>query len=202
MRAGLLGVAALLSVSITGVANATTLYSQAWTGTFNGFTSSNGTQIADNFSLSNTAAVQSLSWYGLDTWTSTSGQTGGSLQRLTTVNFEIRVYANTLTAPGQAHNLSNSPALTPFYQQSVTANLSPTGDASFIPANPFGTFVSLYQFTANLPTPIRLSADTTYWLSILATTPGVDFLWTLSNLGGMLFFVLVAIPRVLSGLKS
>jgi hypothetical protein len=156
------------------VANASTVFVQDWTGTFNGSASRvDGQQVADDFSISQNSSILSLSWYGLDSGGSSS------LSGVTSANFAVRLYADTNTAPGQALNLTNSPSLTPIYETAVTASVSPTGNMN-------AQNWSIYKFQANLPTAMVLQSDTAYWLSILSN--GIGFDWVPSTLGGNAVF--------------
>ena len=179
----------LVVAGMATTAHAAIVYSQDWLGIVDGGSSYNSVasttsfqQIADPFMLSEGATIQSLTWFGTDNWG--ENEAGGDLEGVSTQDFIIRFYADVSIPPGQANDLNHSPALLPFYEASVTANISYTGNTEFFDANPFGSYRAIYDFQANLTDPLLLIPIQIYWISIL----GVDhFGWTPAVPGNIVF---------------
>jgi len=106
--------------------------------------SSPGQQIADAFQLSSAASLSTLDWYG-DNFANAFPST---------VAFTINLYADA----------GGIPANSPFSSQSVTATAVDTGMSELDCCSPFA---EIFLFNATLPSAVALSANTTYWLSIL-----------------------------------
>lgn len=139
----------------------TTLYSQPPTypgHPYTGYVSDdpNGQQVYDTFSLSNPADVGGITWQGF-TYDSATGGNGVPGPSLFTVDF----YTSSGGLPG---NLIDSQTVTSFSQ-------SLAGTSGFFSSN---LPVSIYNYTAALPTNVSLAAGTPYWFSIVATTSGTS----------------------------
>jgi hypothetical protein len=117
-------------------------------------------QTADDFSLPTDQVLGHIAWSG--------GLVGSQRETQSSRPFVVRLF----TSSGAG------PAATPFYEYSGTATAQSTGVLSSPPGNPPFTII---KYGLYLPTQLKLSANTTYWLSILnaqqGAPPGVQWCW-------------------------
>jgi hypothetical protein len=118
-------------------------------------------QTVDNFSLPTDQVLGHIAWSG--------GLVGSQRETQTSRPFVVRLF----TSSGAG------PAPTPFYEYSGTATAHSSGVLSTTPGwNPPFTIV---KYDLYLPSQLKLSANTTYWLSILnaqqGAPPGVQWCW-------------------------
>lgn len=138
----------LLSFLSSARVEATLLYSQPYVFKTNqngpisdaGF-SATGQYVADNFILSTNGSVTSVNWYGY--WGTSTNVSSNSM------SFNIRFYTDSANKPN-----------TLITNQSVMASGTLVGAISSATTN------GMYSLTANLPSPVSLSGNTTYWISI------------------------------------
>jgi hypothetical protein len=155
-------------------AQATVLYNQpgsssacagfCWTSTY--ATGSNaGYATFDNFSLSQTSKVASVSWNGFiwDTSGSDAGIQPGAF-------WYVYFFSNAGGVPG-----------TNIYQQVVTPTATHLGSDTFA-----GQPVEVYSFSASLPVDFTADAGTTYWFVPLLVQPNFSplFSWSPSTVTG------------------
>ncbi|HEY0010004.1 MAG TPA: PEP-CTERM sorting domain-containing protein [Tepidisphaeraceae bacterium] len=140
-------------------ASAAPIYSQTPTGG-DGFVVSdrgngtNGFRFADDFTLGAPGTVRSVTWRGT--------YVNGTLPPADALKFKLTFYAtNNLNAPDNAdvNGLGNTDVLF------TAASLNQVGTATN------GSVVRpLYEFRADLTTPLALAAGTRYWFSTMADT--------------------------------
>jgi hypothetical protein len=114
-------------------------------------------QIASSFQLPFDANLTEIAWSGY--------YFGGSLPASPpTVDFTVRLFAG------------DTPPVDPFFSELIPASFAQTGTTTGI-GNTSGH--PIYQFSITLDSPIPLSGDTTYWLSVLDSDASttIDFRW-------------------------
>jgi len=129
-------------------------------------------EIADDFLVLSPTLLTAASWYGFYP----SHDLDPSLS---SIDFVIRLYADK----------GGEPDASPFFDKAVSAAVEDTGRIARA-ADAFGGGVigdgTIYQFRAELPTPVDLSASGPYWVAILeadarTTQAGHGFLWATSD---------------------
>jgi len=172
--------AALLAL-VTAEGKAGVVYNQSsdYPNNYNALTSQNqasgaGYQTFDNFSLTITDTIKSITWQGI--YFNPNGSTTPPAPN--TTSFKIGFFANQNNLPspnpiGSAITLSN-------------VHMATVGTSQFGPDN-FGKFdtVNVWNFSADLSSTFTATGATTYWLSIVsfASSNPPTFLWT-SGTGG------------------
>jgi hypothetical protein len=170
-----------LSCTIFGVARFGTaglLYNQPsdYPNFFTALTSQNQAsgasfQSFDDFTLSSTGTIESITWQGLY-----CNFNGGGPATPNTTSFQIGFFANDNNLPSANPVSGGGLILLTGVQSAIvgTAGLQPFGDT-----------VNVVNFSANLQTPFAAQANTTYWLSIVsfANSYPPGWLWT-SGTGG------------------
>jgi len=176
--------AALLAL-LTADANAGVIYNQSsdYPNSYSALTSQNQAsganyQTFDNFSLTSTDTIRSITWQGI--YWDPRGQAFNPPTPNTT-SFKIGFFANQNNLPSLPNPITPPGAIT-----LINVNSAIVGTSKFGPDN-FGSFdnVNVINFSADLSSTFTANANTTYWLSIVsfASSYPPAFLWT-SGTGG------------------
>jgi hypothetical protein len=165
---------AMLTLIAIDNASAAVLYNQPSDGTACGtgcYTSSpNLYQVYDNFTLSSTGSVTSVTWYG-----TYYGYNQGDTNPASgiTTNWDIGFFSNNAGVPGASLYSAVIPVA-----NVTSANVALSTDN--------GSSVELIEFTATLPSSFVATAGTEYWFSPYSDQPGFDplFAWSGANAPG------------------
>jgi hypothetical protein len=150
-------VACAAALAAPALAGAETLYSQPYAETANGgyFASTPGSFLQyDSFALSQSATIESVSWYGVDL---------NELLNWTPVNptsFTVTISADAGGVPG---------APLSFSLIGDSAGATDTG------IDLMG--LNLFRFSGTLATPFQAVAGTTYWIGISDPTTNANWFW-------------------------
>lgn len=139
----------------------------AWTSTFS--STDGGYQTFDNFTVAANSSVGAVQWTGFSRDLVNSAN---NPVLPATVTWDLSFFGDNSGAPGASLYDAQEPAA------SVTATRLGTTVRA-------GDTVYVYQFTATLPTPFSVAANTTYWFSPLSlqTSSNPIFVW-LDGTGG------------------
>ncbi len=140
--------------------NAITSQSQATGGNYQSF---------DNFTVTTTGTIESLSWQGFF-WNPTS-QFFNPVT-VASPTFQIGFFQNTNNLPNLVSGaIGGAISLNSLQVAQVgTANFGPDNTGNY-------DLVKILNFTANLNTPFTALANTTYWLSIVSFTSTAPAVW-------------------------
>jgi len=109
-------------------------------------------QMADRFSLANSAMITAVSWWGFYF-------PAGSLTTPQQIQFHIRMFTD------QPGTIAIAPSASPSYETTLFANVSP-----FITVQGYQT----YTFSAQLLDPFAAKMQTGYWLSVVESDVSTD----------------------------
>ncbi len=152
----------LIVCAITWPAHAD-LYDQAPPMTSSGYYSNldSGMRIADEFTLSQPAVITGVTWYGFF-----FPEIG---QDMTSVLFDVSFFTDAADLPG-----------TRISQSIVSATVSDTGLNVAYPVDKSYNGNNIYEFTADLASPVAVAADQTVWLSIVDADSDTTMRWVWS----------------------
>ncbi len=163
----------VLWLTLVGHCAADTLYDQPLNNAVDrgAFSWYNGQEIADQLTLSSSATIERITWYGSFYQTNLS-------PTVTQSPFVIRFF-NSVPSSAQLQSLGDptTASAQPFYQREVIADVFPSGipfNGTPDPTDPDPTRIT-YEFTTDL-SGLTLTTSTEYWISILSSGPD-HFRW-------------------------